>query len=145
MQRLAALDREVSPDGDTLVITSGLPDTRCETHPLALTALWTEVLNISARAGRLFDLDLIGSAPRFTIAGDGTLLDAGRPVTADAVAIDERVQLDGVPFAAVALRDLAGEFADDPGGLRFWRTDGRVRVTNRDRVLRLLSRTCPDA
>ena len=144
MQRLAALDRAVSPRGDALVITAGLPDEGCETHPLALTALWTEVLNISAGAGRLFGDDLIGSVARFTIASDGTLLDAGVPVTADAVAIDERVDLEGVPFATVALRDVAGEFADDPGGLRFWRTDGRVRVTNGDRVRRLASRECPE-
>jgi hypothetical protein len=143
MERLAALDREVSPNGDALVITAGLPDERCETHPQALTALWTEVLNISAGAARLFGDDLIGSAPRLAIGSDGTLLEGGTPVTAQAVAVDERVELNGEPLETVALRDLAGDFADAPGALRFWRTAGPVRVTNVDRIRQLARRECP--
>jgi hypothetical protein len=131
---LTALDREVTPDGDAVVITAGIPDERCDAHPLALTALWTEVLNVSAGAGRLFGEDLIGSAPRLASAPDGTLLDDGKPLTARAVAIDERVAIDGEPVATVALGELGGEFADDPGGIRFWRTDGRVRLADPDRL-----------
>jgi hypothetical protein len=126
------------------VITAGVPDERCEGHPLALTALWTEALNTSAGAQRLFGTDLIGPYPALTIAADGTLLREGKAVTAEAVAIDDRIAVDGVPLSTVKLRDLGGEFADDPGGLRFWRTNGAVRLTAPDRVEELASRKeCP--
>ena len=142
--RLAALDHEVGPRGDALVVSAGLPHERCETHPLAFAALWTEVLNTSARAGSLFRGDLIESTPSLSIGQDGTLLRDGSPVTADAVAIDDRVAIEGVPLATVKLRDLGGEFAAEPGGLRFWRTDGPVVLTDPGRV-RALARltTCP--
>ena len=133
--RLSALDHAVTPRGDALVVTAGLPDERCETHPLALAALWTELLNTSAQAGSLFRGDLIESNPSLSIARDGTLLREGAPVSARAVAIDDRIAIEGVPIATVKLRDLGGEFADDPGGLRFWRTDGRVTLADPARVL----------
>ena len=61
--RLSTLDHAVTHRGDALVVTAGLPDERCETHPLALAALWTELLNTSAQAGSLFRGDLIESTP----------------------------------------------------------------------------------
>ena len=142
--RLAALDREVGPQGDALVVTAGLPDARCETHPLALAALWAEVLNTSANAGSLYRGDLIEAKPSLSIDRDGTLLRDGAPVTARAVAIDDRIAIDGVPIGTVPLRDLGGEFSDDPGGLQFWRTDGRVVVTDPAAVEALASAEgCP--
>ena len=128
--QLAILDREVTPHGDAIVITAGFPDAQCDSQPLALAALWTEVLNTSAQAGSLFEGDLIESTPSLSIAPDGTLLRAGAPVIARAVAIDARVPVDGVPIGRVNLRELGGELSGAPGGLRIWRTDGRVRLTD---------------
>jgi hypothetical protein len=142
--QLAVLDREVTPQGEAIVITAGFPDAQCESQPLALVALWTEVLNISAQAGSLFEGDLIESTASLSIAPNGTLLRDGTPVSARAVAIDARVPVEGVPIGRVDLSELGGELAGAPGGLRFWRTDGHVRLTNPD-AARRLARTaeCP--
>ena len=142
--RLAVLDREVTPQGEAIVITAGFPDAQCDSQPLALAALWTEVLNISAQAGSLFEGDLIESTASLSIAPDGTLLRDGMPVTARAVAIDARVPVEGVPIGRVDLGELGGDLSGAPGGLRFWRTDGRVRLTNPE-AARRLARTaeCP--
>jgi hypothetical protein len=144
VERFAVLDRAVEGEERTVVIAAGLPDERCDTHPLALLAVWTEVLNASATARHLYGDDLVGPSPLLAIARDGTLLDAGRPLRARAVAIDARVAIEGLPLGALELGELGGELAGSPGGLRFWLVEGAVRLTDAAGVRRLAARSgCP--